>query len=68
MISHDLGMGFMVNHDIARLIMILAIVLCLRTLGKIMISTEFFFQFFSYKVFIPCALDGLTEAKLDMSL
>ena len=27
-----------------------------------------FFQFFSYKVFIPCALDGLTEAKLDMSL
>ena len=34
MISHDLDKGTMVNHDLARLTMIMASVPWLRTLGK----------------------------------
>ena len=33
MISHDLDKGTMVNHDLARLTMILASVTCVRSLG-----------------------------------
>ena len=33
MISHDFDKGTMVNHDLARLTMILASVACLRSLG-----------------------------------
>ena len=40
MISHDLDKGTMVNHDLARLTMILASVECLRLLGKAFIALE----------------------------